>query len=178
MNRRMLITWGVALLWAAQVRPRRATAAGPLMIEMKGSLRGEKVWFVPLGLAVDPGAMIRFVNRDAGNSHTATAYHPDILDRPQRIPNGAQPWDSDLLLPDEAFEITLTVPGVYDLYCQPHEHAGMVARIVVGRPGQDPGWQGPPAEAGDLPEAALAAFPPVDDILAQGAVMPGPGEKT
>lgn len=178
MNRRMLITRGVALLWAAQVRPRRATPAEPLMIEMKGSLRGEKVWFVPLGLAVESGATIRFVNRDAGNSHTATAYHPDILERSQRIPNGAQPWDSDLLLPGEEYKITLTVPGVYDLYCQPHEHAGMVARIVVGRPGQDPGWQGPAAEAGDLPEAALAAFPPVDVILAQGAVMPGPGEKT
>lgn len=176
MNRRTLITRGVALLWAAPMRPRRASAAGPLLIEMKGSPRGETVWFVPSGLAVDPGATIRFVNRDPGNSHTATAYHPDILDRPRRIPDAAQPWDSGLLLPGEEYAITLGVPGVYDLYCQPHEHAGMVARIVVGRPGRDPGWQGPAAEAGDLPETALAAFPPVDVILAQEAVMPGPGE--
>lgn len=176
MDRRALITGGAALLWAAAVRPRRSTAAEPVTIEMKGSPRGETVWFVPIGLAVSPGATLRFVNRDPGNSHTATAYHPAIMDRPQRIPGGAQPWDSGLLLPGEAYRITLSVPGVYDLYCQPHEHAGMVARIVVGRPGRDPDWQGPPADAGDLPEAALAAFPPVDAILAHGAVMPGRGE--
>ena len=163
------------MVLAARVPPRPAMAAGPLLVEMKGSPRGEQVWFVPRGLAVAPGATIRFVNRDAGNSHTATAYHPAILDRPQRIPDAAQPWDSGLLLPGEEFEVTLTAPGAYDLYCQPHEHAGMVARIVVGRPDRDPGWQGPALDAGDLPEAALAGFPPIDVILKRGAVMRGKG---
>ena len=160
---------------AARTPPRRALAAQALLIEMKGRPRGERVAFAPAGLGAAPGATIRFVNRDAGNSHTATAYHPDILDRPRRIPDAAQPWDSGLLLPDEEFEVTLTAAGVYDLYCQPHEHAGMVARIVVGRPDRDPGWQGPAADASDLPEAALAAFPPVDVILGRGAVMPQDG---
>lgn len=163
------------MLLAAQAPPRRAGAAQRQLVEMKGSPRGERVAFVPVGLAVAPGATIRFVNRDAGNSHTATAYHPNILDRPRRIPDAAKPWDSGLLLPDEEFEVTLTAPGVYDLYCQPHEHAGMVARIVVGRPDRDPGWQGPALDAGDLPEAALAAFPPVDAILGRGAVIPQAG---
>lgn len=176
MNRRSVMTQGAALLGAACLRAGRASAAAPLLVEMKGSPRGEAVWFVPVGLAVAPGATIRFVNRDPGNSHTATTYHPAILDRPQRIPDRAQPWDSGLLLPGEEYEATLTMPGVFDLYCQPHEHAGMVARIVVGRPGQDTGWQGPTIGAGDLPEAALAAFPPVDVILAQGAVMPPQGK--
>ena len=163
------------MLLAAQLRPPLAKAAEPLVMQMKGSPRGDRVAFVPIGLAVAPGTTIRFVNRDAGNSHTATAYHPDILDRPRRIPDTARPWDSGLLLPDEEFEVTLTIPGVFDLYCQPHEHAGMVARIVVGRPDRDPMWQGPAADAGDLPEAALAAFPPVDAILERGAVMPQQG---
>ena len=35
-------------------------------------------------------------------------------------------------MPGEAFEVMLTEPGVYDYYCVPHEHAGMVGRIVVG----------------------------------------------
>ena len=30
--------------------------------------------------------------------------------------------------------MTFTVEGVYDYYCVPHEHAGMVGRIVVGTP--------------------------------------------
>jgi hypothetical protein len=61
----------------------------------------------------------------------------------------------------------LTEPGVYDYYCIPHEHAGMVGRIVVGE-GSPADWRGWPD--GDLPEVALKAFPPVDAILRQGAV--------
>lgn len=172
MDRRQLITRGAALLWAAHARPHLVLAAGPVLVGMTGSPRGDRVGFAPAGLAVSPGATIRFLNRDPGNSHTATTYHPDILDRPRRIPDAARPWDSGLLLPGEAFEITLTAPGVYDLYCQPHEHAGMVARIVVGRPHREPGWQGPASDPGDLPEAALAALLPVETILARGAVTP------
>ncbi|MFC0339910.1 cupredoxin domain-containing protein [Paracoccus niistensis] len=111
MNRRWLIPGGAAMLLAAQAPRRLGGAARPLLIEMKGSPRGERVAFVPVGLAVAPGATIRFVNRDAGNSHAATAYHPDILDRLRRIPDTARPWDSGLLLPDEEFEVTLTIPG-------------------------------------------------------------------
>lgn len=136
---------------------------------MSGTSRGEHVWFRPQGLAVSPGTTLRFVNRDPGNSHTATAYHPDLFDRPRRIPEGATPWDSGFLLPDETFEVTLEEPGVYDYYCLPHEMAGMVGRIVVGEPG-DAGWEDEAADRGDLPEAALAAFPPIEDILAAGRV--------
>lgn len=46
------------------------------------------------------------------------------------------PWDSGFLVNDrDRFEITLTVEGVYDYFCLPHEAGGMVGRIVVGRPG-------------------------------------------
>lgn len=151
------------------------TAAGPALaarthvIAMVGTPRGERVWFSPAGLAVDPGAIVRFVNRDPANSHTATAYHPDLYGRPRRIPEGAAPWHSGFLLPGEHFEVTMHDPGVWDYYCIPHEMAGMVGRIVVGRPGHDR-WQGPPGSAGNLPEAALAAFPDVDRILAFGHV--------
>lgn len=138
-------------------------------VEMCGTARGERVWFAPAGLAVMPGTTVRFINRDGGNSHTATAYHPDLYDRPRRIPERAEPWDSDFLLPGDSFEITLTVPGVYDYYCLPHEMAGMIGRIVVGRPG-DPGWQGPAADGGDIAPEFLVAIPTVGDIIARGRV--------
>lgn len=167
-RREVLLTGGgLAVLCAAP-----ALAAGETVIEMQGSARGEQVWFAPLGLAVAVGTTVRFINRDPGNSHTATSYHPSILDRPRRIPQAAQPWDSDFLLPDDRFAIVLTVPGVYDFYCQPHEMAGMVGRLVVGRPG-DPGWEEPDYPAGDLPEVALAAFPAVADILRQPVLKGG-----
>lgn len=78
-------------------------------------------------------------------------------------------------MPGDSFEVLLTVPGVYDFYCLPHEHAGMVGRIVVGKPDDD-GWQGAATEVGDLPAAAIHGFPSVAAILEAGRVMP-PGQR-
>jgi plastocyanin len=136
-------------------------------IRMQGRPDGSHVWFDPIGLHIEPGQSIRWTNGDPGNSHTATAYHPALLGRPLRIPDKAEPWDSDYLLPDQSFSVTLSVPGVYDYYCQPHEHAGMVGRIVVGRPPEDSPAHGPDK---DLPKAALDAFPSIAEIMAKGVV--------
>ena len=168
-RRHMLALGGGGL--AALAAPSLPWAASGIteVIEMRGTARGERVWYAPQGLAVAPGTTLRFVNLDPGNSHTATAYHPDMFARPRRIPAQATPWDSGFLLPDASFEITLEQPGVYDYYCLPHEMAGMVGRIVVGQPG-DAGWEDATPEAGDLPEAALDAFAPVEEILAVGRI--------
>ena len=107
------------------------------------------------------------------NVHTTTAYHPKNDGHSLRIPEGATPWDSGFLVnPGDRYDVTLTVPGVYDYFCQPHEAAGMVGRIVVGKPG------GPGAMAFDyfrgrpgtenwkaVPPAAQEAFPSVDAIM-------------
>ncbi len=168
-RRHMLALGGGGLATLAAPSLLRAASPAVEVIEMSGTARGEHVWFRPQGLAVAPGTTLRFVNLDPGNSHTATAYHPDLFERPLRIPEGAAPWDSGFLMPDETFEVALEQPGVYDYYCLPHEMAGMVGRIVVGRPG-DPGWEEASEEGGDLPEAALAAFPSVEEILAAGRI--------
>jgi plastocyanin len=149
--------------------PHLARAAPAELVEMSGTSRGERVWFAPQGLAVAPGTRLRWVNRDAGNSHTSTAYHPDLYGRARRMPDGALPWDSDFLMPEESFEVTLDRPGVYDYYCLPHEMAGMVGRIVVGQPG-DAGWEEASTDSGDLPEVALAGFPSTEEILAAGRI--------
>jgi plastocyanin len=138
-----------------------------LEIRMRSDVRGERVWFDPVGVLVDPGITIRWVVE--ANVHTATAYHPANGDRPRRIPVGARPWDSGYLVnPGDAFEMTLTVPGVYDYYCLPHEQAGMVGRIVVGRPPFDA--DALPAEAPPIPDAALRNLPALDRILRERAV--------
>jgi plastocyanin len=144
--------------------PAIVRAAPVEVIEMRGTARGERVWFRPHGLAVAVGTTIRFVNRDPGNSHTSTAYHPDNFDRSRRIPKAARAWDSDFLLPDDSFEVTLKVPGVYDYYCIPHEMAGMAGRIVVGDLG-DAGWEGPSRDTDDVPSEVLETLPTVEDIL-------------
>jgi plastocyanin len=141
---------------------------------MQGNADGSHVWFNPIGLRIKPGQTIRWINLDPGNSHTATAYHPKNFERPLRIPEGAKPWNSDYLLPNESFLVTLKDEGVYDFFCVPHEHAGMVGRIIVGKPDRSSVDRLPTQTAGGepIPEVALRAFPSVDEIMRRGIVRP------
>ncbi|MVA95848.1 hypothetical protein GN330_01090 [Nitratireductor sp. CAU 1489] len=167
-SRRQFLWAGGGLAALLPILARPALSADIVEIDMGGRDNGAHVWFDPAGLLIGPGQTVRWTNRDKGNSHTATAYHPKNYDRPRRMPARAAPWDSDFLLPGETYSLTLTQPGVYDYYCIPHEHAGMVGRIIVGGPVKS-GWiEGDPA--GDLPEVALRGFPSIDEIMARGVV--------
>lgn len=168
--RRHFLTLGGGIIATLSI-PAILRAAPLEIIEMRGTARGERIWFDPLGIAVTAGTTIRFVNRDPGNSHTATSYHPDNFGRTRRIPQAAASWNSGFLLPDESYEVTLTAPGVYDYYCIPHEMAAMVGRIVVGTP-DDRGWEGPSTDSDDVSPEVLAALPAVEDILSRGRIEP------
>ena len=137
-------------------------------IKMQGNEDGSHVWFDPIGILIKPGQTIRWINLNPGNSHTTTAYNPANFERPLRMPKAAKSWDSDYLLPNESFSVTYTEQGVYDYFCIPHEHAGMVGRIIVGEPTH--GWAELVGANGDLPEEALKAFPMVEDIMTKGIV--------
>ena len=159
----------LAALLGAQLR----SAAALEVIEMRSDALGSRVWFDPIGLYVEPGATVRWIVRE--NVHATTAYHPRNDHHPLRIPASAVPWDSGFLVhPGDHFDVTLTVPGVYDYYCMPHEAAGMVGRIIVGAPGDGPGTR-PFAYAlarhwKPVPEPAQKAFPAIRLILDRGAV--------
>ncbi|EIM29817.1 plastocyanin/azurin family copper-binding protein [Microvirga lotononidis] len=172
-SRRHILRIGGGLL-AGLALPRLPLAAEAVEIQMQGNADGSQVWFNPIGLRIKPGQTIRWVNLDPGNSHTATAYHPKNFERPLRIPEGAEPWNSDYLLPNESFSVTLKDEGVYDFFCVPHEHAGMVGRIIVGEPDRSSIDSGPAQAAGGepIPEIALRAFPSVDEIMRRGIVRP------
>jgi plastocyanin len=171
LTRRRVMEAGGGILAAFVAGP--AVAADVVEIAMRGKADGSHVWFDPMGVHLQPGQTIRWTNRDPGNSHTVTSYHPDIFERPLRIPVGAKPWNSDYLLPNETFSQNFTVEGVYDYYCIPHEHAGMVGRIVVGAPAAvDAAAATPEAGLTRLPEAALNGFPSVEEIIAKGVVHP------
>jgi plastocyanin len=166
-------------LWLAGLAATGAAhaEAGVVEIRMRSDELGAHVAFEPIGLLIQPGQKVRWTN--AGNNvHTTTAYHPDNDAHSLRIPATARPWNSDYLInPGDHFELTLTVEGVYDYFCIPHEMAGMVGRIIVGRPA-GPGtlpfdyfradrskrhWQAVPA-------IAQRAFPAVDLIMAKRVV--------
>ena len=160
--------------------PPAVRAARPVEIQMFSSPRGETVGFDPIGVRIEPGQTVRWILASPGNPHTTTAYHPRNANHSLRIPEAAVPWDSGFLVkPRDTFAVTLTVEGVYDYFCLPHEAAGMVGRIVVGRPG-GPGalpfdyFEGRPATQAwiPVPEAARAAFPAVAAIMADRVVRP------
>ncbi|WP_027170571.1 plastocyanin/azurin family copper-binding protein [Mesorhizobium sp. WSM3224] len=138
-------------------------------IEMQGRNDGSQVWFDPIGILVKLDQAVRWTNLNPGNSHTTTAYSPKNSGRPLRMPRAAKSWDSDYLMPGESFSVTFTEQGVYDYYCIPHEHAGMVGRIIVGEPEAN-GWTKLAGADDGLPEEALKAFPTVEDIMAKGIV--------
>ena len=160
--------WAAGLALLGLPPPARAERVAEEVVEirMRGNADGSAVWFDPVGVLVEPGQTIRWINVDPGNSHTSTAYHPANAGHPLRIPEEAAPWDSDYLLPDQSYELRLTVAGVYDYFCLPHEEAGMVGRIVVGHP------QGGPSAA-TLPEAARRRLPSPEDIVRRKSVRIG-----
>lgn len=92
-------------------------------------------YFDPIGLYVEPGDTVRWVN-EAG-SHSATSYSPENPGTSKRrIPRAAEPWDSGILTQSGAtFEYTFEETGTYDYFCTPHKTLGMVARIVCGEAG-------------------------------------------
>lgn len=167
LTRRMLLATGGALVAGASA----ALAADEVVtIHMVSDTQGSHVGFDPIGVLIAPGQTVRWVC--VSNVHTTTAYHPANANHSLRIPHAAKPWDSGYLLPGKTFEQRLTMPGVYDYFCTPHEMAGMVGRIVVGHPA------GPGTEPFDyflhlpdpphwlpVPPAAQAAFPPIATIM-------------
>lgn len=172
MQRRNFLCGGASMAVALALSPAPTHARAAIEIAMSGRPDGSAVWFTPRGLLIRPGQTIRWINRDRGNSHTATAYHPDNNDRSRRIPEGAASFDSDYLLPGESFETTLKKTGVYDYYCLPHEMAGMVGRIIVAEPDQT---EFADYGRGDLPTAALDALPLITDIFKQQRIGHGEG---
>lgn len=155
---------------------RQSWAAETVDIHMRSRDNGAFVTFDPIGVLVQPGAKIRWVVE--ADVHTTAAYHPANDSHCLRIPTAAQPWASDYLVnPGDHFEVVLTVPGVYDYFCTPHEMAGMVGRIIVGQP-SGPGtmpfdyFKSDPSKSSwmDVPQPARDRFPAIDRIMAHKIV--------
>jgi plastocyanin len=145
-RRTFLAAGGLTL--AGLAAPAVLRAVGPVEIQMRATARGEEVWFDPIGVWIPAGQTVRWVLHH--DVHTTTAYHPKNDHHSLRIPESATPWDSGFLVqPGAHFDVTFSAEGVYDYYCMPHEQAGMVGRIVVGRP------HGPGTRAGHNPRGQV-----------------------
>lgn len=115
-------------------------------------------FFQPTGLFVEPGDTVRFV-ADTPH-HTATAYHAQHV-KAHRVPEGVPPFSSPVIPINESWEFTFSEPGVYDLWCGPHEQYGMAMRVVVGEA------TGPAVEA-------VTDFSPEGAFATSGTVLNDP----
>jgi len=120
-----------------------------------GGPKGELAFF-PDRLKIQPGQPLTFILQSGG--HTATAYHPKNHSLYQsRIPEGAKPWDTDLLTQKGAiFSWKFETEGVYHFFCRPHESIGMAGAIVVGRALNGPGFSTPQKELPPLAQKKLS----------------------
>jgi len=175
LTRRALVA-GSGLALAGFLAPRPLRAAGVIEIRMKNNATRVKDWYDPVGIHIMPGETLRWILDE--DVHAAAAYHPKNAMHSLRIPESATPWDSGLMsTKGQHFDVTLTVEGVYDYFCLPHENDGMVGRIIVGKP-SGPGtlpydyFKGKPGTAGWLPVPmpARKMFPSVQQIMAQKIV--------
>ena len=139
-------------------------------------LEGSRIptfYFDPTGLFVEAGDVVRFVL--ATPDHTVTAFHP-ALGRTQRVPDDVPAVSSPVLGGGTYWLYQFDTPGVYDLYCAPHEQFGMVCRVVVGEasgPAADP--VGAPSEdpTAPRPPAGAAATVLNDPALAPEMIVEG-----
>lgn len=128
-------------------------------------------YFDPTGLLVEPGDVVEFFF--ATPDHAVTAFHPG-LGRTARVPDGVPALSSPMLTAGTYWLYRFDTPGVYDLYCPPHEQFGMAMRVVVGEatgPGAKPVSMQPPKHGEPRPPMATAATVLNDDALAPEAIV-------
>lgn len=100
--------------------------------EVSLATEGQQHHYKPHIVWVETGGTVTW-QLESG-SHDTVAYHSDN-DRPLRMPEAAEPWNSDLLTEEGAtFTKTFETEGVYDYFCSPHESVGMVGTVIVGQP--------------------------------------------
>jgi plastocyanin len=171
-----LVLGCVTILIALVVSLETGNGQKAIEVKMIASATGN-VYFDPIGIHIEPGDTVRWVQ--INGYHSTTAYHPENDNHELRIPEHAAPWNSDIMIgqypaPGSVFEQKFTVEGVYDYFCRPHEQAGMVGRIIVGRPLDGPGTRAfnyaPEKSWKPVPIAAQRQFPSVEEIMAKGIV--------
>jgi|GEM_PF-967225 len=106
-----------------------AQSATPIIVKMTGQNT-----FDPATVTVSSGATVTWVN-DASAPQSATfdpakaAKKGDIA-----LPQGAQPFNSNLIQPKQTWSHTFTTPGTYQYVGIPNEALGMRGTIVVTQP--------------------------------------------
>ncbi len=88
--------------------------------------------FDPEKVTIKAGETVRWVNDNAGPSHTVTT-DPSMVQNEDdvEIPDGARPFSSGIIKPGKFYQHTFEMPGIYRYACAPHEGSKMVGVVVV-----------------------------------------------
>lgn len=87
--------------------------------------------FDPDSIQVRAGQTVRWTNTSV-LVHTVTANPDSATTRGSvHLPDGAEPFHSGRLNPDETFTHTFSTPGRYVYFCMPHEGTKMRGTVVV-----------------------------------------------
>jgi plastocyanin len=88
--------------------------------------------FMPEKITIKVGQTVEWVNDDKTMPHEVTT-DPNVASDPSNvsIPEGAEPFDSRLIMSGKSFQHQFTVPGVYRYACPPHENDGMLGELTV-----------------------------------------------
>lgn len=90
--------------------------------------------FDPEKVTIKAGEAVRWVNENAGPSHTVTTDSSMVQNENDvEIPDGAKPFSSGVIKPGKFYQHTFEVPGTYRYACAPHEGSKMLGVVVVTR---------------------------------------------
>ncbi len=129
------VFWIAVVLWM-YVNPQVAqnsqqtaqtTGAGTIIVvELNDKLR-----FVPTQITIKAGDTVEW--RNIGSiRHTVTADPRRApSSRNVELPDGAEAFDSGLMMGGQSFRYTFSEPGVYRYVCLPHERARMLGTVIV-----------------------------------------------
>lgn len=88
--------------------------------------------FHPARLTISVGQKMTWQSKAKTMVHTATCDPTKVANAAHVVrPDGAEAWDSGLIVPGARWSHTFTVAGEYRYSCIPHELAGMFGTIIV-----------------------------------------------
>lgn len=102
-------------------------AGGAMAQEVLLGANGGVLVFEPSEFTVKAGDTITFKN-NAGYPHNVVFDEDEV---PSGVDATKISQEEYLNAPGETYSVTLTVPGTYSFYCEPHQGAGMVGKVTV-----------------------------------------------
>ncbi|EER87677.1 hypothetical protein BDA96_10G000500 [Sorghum bicolor] len=102
-------------------------AGGAMAQEVLLGANGGVLVFEPSEFTVKAGDTITFKN-NAGYPHNVVFDEDEV---PSGVDATKISQEEYLNAPGETYSVTLTVPGTYGFYCEPHQGAGMVGKVTV-----------------------------------------------